>query len=82
MKIWISEIHKEDESGFLILAWVNLGSLIEGTMKFFLSVWHEEYKDDIEAIKKMAKLVDPDCLKMEPMRQFFKKRMRSPICRH
>jgi hypothetical protein len=36
----------------LILAWANLGSLIEGTIKALLSVWYETYKTDIDNLKK------------------------------
>ena len=74
LKIWFAEPHPDDESGCLILAWTNLGSLVEGTMKLFLSVWYKDYKNYLEAIKK-EKLTDPDSLQFEPMRQFFRKRI-------
>lgn len=79
LKIWLAEYLPDDKSGRLILAWTNLGSLVEGTMKLFLSVWYEDYKKDVEAIKKKGrkkgKLTDPDNLQLEPMRQFFRKRI-------
>ena len=79
LKIWLAEYLPDDKSGRLILAWTNLGSLVEGTMKLFLSVWYEYYKKDVEAIKKKGrkkgKLTDPDNLQLEPMRQFFRKRI-------
>ena len=75
MKIWIVEPHPENESGHLILAWTNLGSLVEGTMKLFLSVYYHDYKNDIEAIKKKGNLIDPDSLGLDEMREFFKKRI-------
>lgn len=72
---WISEPIAIDDYGSLILAWVNLGSLVEGTLKLFLSVWYKQYQVDIEAIKNREKLVEPDVLKLESLRQFFKKRI-------
>jgi hypothetical protein len=75
LKLWLAKPHPDDESGRLILAWTNLGSLVEGTMKLFLSVWYEDYKHDVEVIKKKGKLIDPDGLQLESMRHFFKKRI-------
>lgn len=75
LKIWVSEPLPDDEDGRLILAWANLGSLVEGTMKLLLSVFYKDYKKDVEAIKKKGKLMDPDGLQLESMRQFFRKRI-------
>jgi hypothetical protein len=75
LKIWLAESHQDDENGRLILAWANLGSLVEGTMKLFLSVRYNDYKNDVEAIKKNGDLIDPDSLRLEQMRQFFRKRI-------
>jgi hypothetical protein len=73
LKIWIEEPNPDDKSGQLILAWALLGSLVEGTMKLFLSVYYTSYKHDIEAIKKKGDLIDPDSLLLEQMRQYFRK---------
>lgn len=75
LKIWLIEPLPDDKNGRLILAWANLGSLVEGTMKLFLSVFYEGYKSDVEAIKNKGKLIDPDGLQLESMRQFFRKRI-------
>ena len=75
LKLWTTFSSPEVQDGHLILAWANLGSLIEGSMKLFLSVWYETYKSDIDAIKRKDKLQDPDGLQIEPLRQFFKKRI-------
>lgn len=75
LKLWIASIKPELEDGHLILAWANLGSLMEGSMKLFLSVWYKTYISDIDAIKRKGKLQDPDVLQLEPLRQFFKKRI-------
>ncbi|WP_054869947.1 hypothetical protein [Caloranaerobacter sp. TR13] len=77
LKLWVQNNNEdiENESGRLILAWANLGSLVEGTMKLFLSIFYNDYKDDIDAIRKGDKLIDPDVLDLERMRHFFKKRI-------
>jgi hypothetical protein len=76
LKIWLEESSADEYNGRLILAWANLGSLVEGTMKLFLSVHFVDYKNDIEAIKeKNGNLIDPDVLYLERMRHFFKKRI-------
>lgn len=55
----------------MVLAWVNLGSLVEGTMKFFLSVFLMDYlKDPVQC---HSKDVTPDELQLEHLRQFFLK---------
>jgi hypothetical protein len=75
LKLWLEKPAAEAQSGRLILAWGNLGSLVEGTLKLFLSVWYENYTQDIEAIKSKGKLHDPDGLQLEPLRNFFKRQV-------
>ena len=75
LKLWTATSSAVVQDGHLILAWANLGSLIEGSMKLFLSVWYKTYKSDVDAIKRKGKLQDPDGLQLEPLRQFFKKRI-------
>jgi len=75
LKLWVATSSPEVQDGHLILAWANLGSLIEGSMKLFLSVWYKTYKSDIDAVRRKGKFQDPDGLQLEPLRQFFKKRI-------
>jgi hypothetical protein len=75
LRLWVTTSSAEAQDGSLILAWANLGSLIEGSMKLFLSVWYKTYKSDVDAIKRKGKLQDPDGLQIEPLRLFFKKRI-------
>jgi len=75
LRKWIEKPSEKEASGSLILAWANLGSLVEGTLKLFLSVYYKDYKNDIDAIKKKGELQDPDVLQVEPLRQFFKKKI-------
>jgi len=80
LKIYLDGENKK-ESGTLILGWCLLGSLVEGTMKLFLSVRYDDYKvetikEDNRVIKdKEGSLIDPDCLALEKLRIFFSKRI-------
>ncbi|WP_234465147.1 MULTISPECIES: hypothetical protein [unclassified Pseudomonas] len=65
--------------GQLILAWVNLGALVEGQMKLFLSVYYKEYLSDACAIKKKnGAIEDPDGVTLEPLILFFRQKIWSP----
>jgi hypothetical protein len=75
LKIWNQKSVTQEEDGRLILAWANLGSLVEGSMKLFLSVWYSDYVQDVEAVKKKGKTQDPDSVQLEPIRHFFAKRV-------
>lgn len=71
------EIQQED--GGLILAWTTLGSLTEGLLKLFLSVWHTHYESSALKISlkgfidKNGELIDPDILMLEKLKVFFSK---------
>ncbi|MFG1293846.1 hypothetical protein [Xanthobacter versatilis] len=61
----------------LILAWANLGSLLEGSVKLLLSVYYENYKIDINNLKsanaydhKKGAAHSPDGLTLEPLRKY------------
>lgn len=71
LKLWSSDKLKD---GHLILAWANLGALIEGTLKLFLAVYYMDYRIDAENFKKRGKLLEPDSLALEKLKQFFKKK--------
>ncbi len=58
------------EEGPLILAWANLGSVVEGVLKFFLSVWAEAYAK--HPVTKRGDVRDLDELSLEELRHFFK----------
>ncbi|MCC5847263.1 MAG: hypothetical protein JJU29_04140 [Verrucomicrobia bacterium] len=61
--------------GDLILAWANLGALIEGQLKLFLCVYYHDYTNDLEGIRRRGKRIDPDGSQLEELRQFFVKRI-------
>jgi len=73
LKLWFESDNLDD--GKLILAWTNLGCLVEGNLKLFLSVYFNDYKEDIHAIKnRKGKLIEPDSLALEKLKQFFDKK--------
>jgi hypothetical protein len=79
LRLWIREPPDALTPAELILAWANLGSLIEGTIKTLLSVWYETYNSDIENLKKAnaydhAKqaALSPDGLVLEKLRNYCK----------
>lgn len=55
--------------GHLILAWTNLGALVEGTLKLMLSIFAYDYAKS--PIVRRGTAVDPDELSFEELRQFF-----------
>ena len=79
LRLWIREPVNALTQAELILAWANLGSLIEGSIKTLLSVWYETYRGDIENLKK-ANAYDhskqaahsPDGLGLEKLRVYCK----------
>jgi hypothetical protein len=68
---WVLDDESEIECGDLILGWANLGSLIEGTIKLYLSVYYEDYKNDVGTLKqtkawhhKKQQHLEPDGLQL------------------
>ncbi|NHF74878.1 hypothetical protein G7044_17285 [Paracoccus sp. 12-3] len=75
LHLWIDRDPMTD--GELILAWANLGALLEGTLKFFISVYYLDFQKDIEALKKASaydfkKMThkEPDGLTLDVLRKF------------
>jgi len=72
LKLWLKDVLTDGE---LILAWSNLGALLEGTLKLFLAVYYHDYKCDEDNFKKKnRRLIDPDALALEKLKQFFNKK--------
>jgi hypothetical protein len=59
--------------GDLILAWTNLGTLVEGQLKLFLCVYCHDYASNLEGIRRRGERIDPDASQLEELRQFFLK---------
>ncbi len=77
LRLWMRDSAEPLSPAELILAWANLGSLIEGTIKLFLSVYYETLKADIDNLKKVnaynrkkQEPLSPDGLTLEPLRQY------------
>ena len=71
LRLWLEAPGDHDVEGRLILAWANLGSLVEGTMKFFLSVHEGDYSKTPVTRGKSQKPCDIDRLGFEELKQFF-----------
>lgn len=71
LELWLDHPMDEDHDGRLILAWVNLGSLVEGTLKFFLSVYEGDYSKAPRTRGQLKKPCRIDDLQLEEMKQFF-----------
>lgn len=69
------------ESGLLIIAWTTLGSLTEGALKLFLSVYYKVYQtqnlaNEFKSVKdKKGNIIDPDGLMLDKLRLFFTERV-------
>ena len=51
LRNWLRDPPNVLSDGDLILAWTNLGALIEGTLKLFLSVYYKNFQADVENLK-------------------------------
>ncbi|PEZ01342.1 hypothetical protein CN326_21565 [Bacillus sp. AFS018417] len=76
---WENDPEQEAKYGDLILAWSNLGAIVEGSMKFFLSVFYENYKIDSNAITQWGQQVDPDGAMFNGLKNFFEKSVWSDV---
>jgi hypothetical protein len=66
----VHEAPRDEAEGWLILAWTALGSLVEGTMKFFLSVHLGDY-DNNPMLDRQNNVMPPDEMMLEVLKQFF-----------
>lgn len=73
LRLWLIEPGPDEMEGHLILAWANIGSLVEGSLKFLLSVCYLDYARDPAKRGRKRKVVAPDCLSLEELRQFYQK---------
>lgn len=74
LRRWGRKPRPEEAEAHLILGWVTLGALVEGSMKLLLSVYVTDYKKDPKAPRdRSGKLKLPDTLALEQLIQFFKK---------
>ena len=73
---WLPEADgAEMTEGELILAWANLGAVVEGSLKTLLCVHLEDFASDPEAPQdRRGRVVPPDRLGLERLRHFLVKR--------
>lgn len=63
-----------DNEGKLILAWTNLGALLEGGIKLFLSVHVNQYQISKHRYQdEKGNLIEPDVLTLEKLKVFLQK---------
>jgi hypothetical protein len=77
LKLWLDAGPEAEEQGRLILAWANLGALLEGAMKWFLCVWEHCYSHDAVSTPDGREL-GPDELWFLKVCQFFREHVWAP----
>ncbi|MDH2290112.1 hypothetical protein QD172_02460 [Cobetia sp. 10Alg 146] len=67
---------QDAKKGQLILAWANLGALVEGTLKLFFGVYYNDYinDDDLYRYGAKGKVIEPDILGLEKLKVFLVKK--------
>ena len=70
--------HDQLSDGELILAWTNLGALVEGTMKLFFSIYYNDYLNDPQKDRK-DRVINPDRMEFETSRYTSKRRISCPM---
>ena len=70
LTLWTPDTHPPERwDGALILGWANLGALVEGTLKWFLSVFRNDVPDD--SIKRFGRPIEPEEATLDQLRQFY-----------
>jgi len=82
LKSWLASSTAEDRDGRLILAWVNLGCLVEGSLKFFLSVYEADYSKAPRTRGQRKEPCDIEVLRLEDTRQYFKQHIWTDSQKH
>ena len=71
LRMWEALAERDDldmTEGEQILAYANLGALVESWLKFFLSVYYYDYRHAPHM--KKGKMVEPEDLELEELKQF------------
>jgi len=73
--IWIETYRTTtDNEGKLIIAWTNLGAVLEGALKLFLSIHYIDYRNSKNHYKnRNGIIVDPDELSFEKLKVFIQR---------
>lgn len=71
LHLWTIPPPPERLAGHLVLGWTNLGSLVEGTLKLFLTVYLLDYRKSSDRPGRSAKLPNPGDLWLGQLRKFY-----------
>jgi hypothetical protein len=77
LKARVEEVRAQPyEAATLIVAWAHLRALVEGNLKFFLTVFLMDYVNDPQTVKekRTGNPIFPKNLKLEQIRQFLKRK--------
>jgi hypothetical protein len=67
LDIWVGKSHSLTD-GELLLAWANLGTLVEGWLKLFYCVYYEDYRRN--PLELRGSLIEPNDMRFENLKQF------------
>lgn len=77
LHLWTQPCSDEDREGRLILAWTNLGILVEGSMTWFLCAWEDSYSQTPMQTKQGFDL-KPNRLRFEELCRYFREHVWIP----
>jgi hypothetical protein len=77
LRHWADDFQDDEMEGALILAWANLGALIEGSMKWFLCVHATSYECD-PVVLESGRQLEPEGLFFGRMCRFFEEHVWMP----
>ena len=77
LRLWTQPCPDEDQEGRLILAWANLGILVEGTMTWFVCVYERSYSQSPMKTKQGFDL-EPNRLRFEELIRLFREHVWTP----
>jgi hypothetical protein len=60
LKRWHERLLQNEAPGELVMAWTNLGSVIEGALKIYMCVYYEDWLKDADAPISNGKKLSPD----------------------
>lgn len=72
LNIW-NEKSLSLSNGELLLAWANLGALVEGWLKLFYCIYYENYIN--EPIVRRGAIIEPNDLSFENLKQFSREKL-------
>lgn len=75
LKDYVNAQEEGMHEGHLILAWVGLGALVEGSLKLFLSVFYKDYQEDVDGIVFRNRRQEPDRAMLAGLIDFFDSRV-------